>query len=128
MKKRNNKGFTLVELLAVIVILAIIMVIAIPSVLTTMKTAKMKSFKEYALKASNKAQETYAGDQLITNPGSCVLYKIGKDIGLSSTGDFKGYVVVKNTNNESKIYVTLNDNDYMIYAADYNKLDRAYLL
>ena len=121
--KRNNKGFTLVELLAVIVILAIIMVIAIPTVLDTMRTTKIKSFKEYAMKVSNKAQETYTADQLIANPGSCVLYKIGKDIGLSSTGDYKGYVVVKNTNNETKVLVTLNDNDFMVYAADYNKLD-----
>ena len=47
MKKRNNKGFTLVELLAVIVILAIIMIIAIPSVLATMSTARKKTFEEF---------------------------------------------------------------------------------
>ena len=44
MKKLNNKGFTLVELLAVIVILAIIMVITIPTVLNSMGSAKQEAF------------------------------------------------------------------------------------
>jgi len=44
MKKGKINGFTLVELLAVIVILAIIMIIAIPSVLNVTEQAKQKSF------------------------------------------------------------------------------------
>ena len=44
MKKLNRKGFTLVELLAVIVILAIIMVITIPTVLNSMGGAKQEAF------------------------------------------------------------------------------------
>ena len=46
----KRKGFTLVELLAVIVILAIIMIIAIPSVLDTLDTARKKTFIEYVFK------------------------------------------------------------------------------
>ena len=45
MKKLNKKGFTLVELLAVIVILAVIMVITIPTVLGSMGAAKTSAFK-----------------------------------------------------------------------------------
>lgn len=44
MKKLNKKGFTLVELLAVIVILAVIMVITIPTVLGSMGNAKQKAY------------------------------------------------------------------------------------
>ena len=52
MKKRN--GFTLVELLAVIVILAIILVIAVPSIMNTIKDARRASFESTAkLIASN---------------------------------------------------------------------------
>ena len=43
--KGNKKGFTLVELLAVIVVLAIIMIIAIPAVVESMNNAKKGSFK-----------------------------------------------------------------------------------
>ena len=45
MKKLNRKGFTLVELLAVIIILAIVVGITIPAVLTTTSNAKSKAFQ-----------------------------------------------------------------------------------
>jgi len=43
MKKNNNKGFTLVELLAVIVILLAISVIAIPSISAGIERTKKKT-------------------------------------------------------------------------------------
>ena len=43
-KNKKKKGFTLVELLAVIVILAVIMVITIPTVLGNMNEAKQQAF------------------------------------------------------------------------------------
>lgn len=44
-KKINNKGFTLVELLAVLVILSAIMGIAIPSITSSMERSKAKQNK-----------------------------------------------------------------------------------
>ena len=44
MRDLNRKGFTLVELLAVIIILAIVVGITIPAVLRTTKKAKEKTF------------------------------------------------------------------------------------
>ena len=45
MKRLNNKGFTLVELLAVIIILAVVVGITIPAVLSTVNGAKESAFK-----------------------------------------------------------------------------------
>ena len=45
MKKLNRKGFTLVELLAVIIILAIVVGISIPAVLTTINNTRTKAFQ-----------------------------------------------------------------------------------
>lgn len=44
MYRRKNKGFTLVELLAVIVILAIILIIAVPGVLSIINQTKQKGY------------------------------------------------------------------------------------
>lgn len=44
MKKIDNKGFTLVEVLAVIVIIAVIGMIAVPNVLTSINRSKEASF------------------------------------------------------------------------------------
>ena len=43
MKKLNNKGFTLVELLAVIIILAIVVGITIPSITSVINNSKNSS-------------------------------------------------------------------------------------
>lgn len=41
---RNNKGFTLVELLAVIIILGLLMVIATPSITKYINNARVKTY------------------------------------------------------------------------------------
>ena len=46
MKKMNKKGFTLSELLAVIVILAIIMVIAVPQILEVINDSRTSAWKD----------------------------------------------------------------------------------
>ena len=49
MKRINNKGFTLVELLAVIVILAILVLVALPNVTGVMANARKSAFRTEAL-------------------------------------------------------------------------------
>ncbi len=119
-KKEN--GFTLVELLAVIVILAIIMIIAIPAVLNTLYNARVKTFEEFSIKSLNEAEKKSMQNQLLGNPTSsnCEIYSIKNDLDLSSTGDFDGYVLIKRDNNSVKKVVVLWNKEFMLLPYDFN--------
>lgn len=60
--KKNKKGFTLVELLAVIVILAVLIVIAMPSVLQIMENSRRSAFETEVKSYLKAAQTQYASD------------------------------------------------------------------
>lgn len=62
--KNNKKGFTLVELLAVIVVLAIIILIAMPSVMSAMDKARKNSLVTEATEIVKIAQTAYADDMM----------------------------------------------------------------
>ncbi len=95
MKKKQN-GFTLVELLAVIIILAIIMIIAIPAVIEALNKSRKQTFFEYAQNVRMKAEQQYIQDlDLNKERTDCYVYDIKKDIGLGDTGSFDGWVKVR---------------------------------
>ena len=66
---KNNKGFTLVELLAVIAILAILVIIALPNVLKMFNDSKKNSFLTEAKTVYSEAGKKYISDN-ITSPGN----------------------------------------------------------
>ena len=93
MKKLNTKGFTLVELLAVIVVLAFVMVLAAPSVLSSMNSARQSSFMLYAEKMLNSAQTKYQSDQLIQLMDDTYCYNLSELTDSKST-QYSGFVMV----------------------------------
>ena len=62
MKKLNRKGFTLVELLAVIIILAIVVGITIPAVLTMVDNAREKAGQDAAAVMADWIDKQYSLD------------------------------------------------------------------
>ena len=68
MKKLNEKGFTLVELLAVIVILGILLLLAMPAVTRQVELARKKAFSEDAHTiASAVKDDVLMGDKALTS-------------------------------------------------------------
>jgi prepilin-type N-terminal cleavage/methylation domain-containing protein len=101
-KKMENKGFTLVELIVVLVILAILAAILVPALLGYIDRAKEKQYVLNAKSALTATQAEFSS-----------LYGEGKDV-LSGTGDtFERGSVVKNTADTpsgTKFYVCVNNN------------------
>ena len=117
--RKKDKGFTLVELLAVIVILALILIIAIPSVLSAMRSAQKESFYLYAQSLQSKALAQYTQDLEHNKDNTdCVVYDIGEDLGISNTGDYEGWVKVNRTPVESgnkNVTVSLSNSSGLQY-------------
>ena len=79
MKKLNRKGFTLVELLAVIIILAIVVGITIPAVLTTIRGTREKAFQSSVDEVANwldrQAQSFLVGDSEVSTTDTTYIAK-----------------------------------------------------
>ena len=68
--KNKGRGFTLVELLAVIVILAIILVIAVPKITDTIKNSKIASFESSAKTIAAQAEKKKMENEILEDTGS----------------------------------------------------------
>lgn len=114
MKKLNKKGFTLVELLAVIVILAVIMVITIPTVLSSMNKATDSAF-ESAVAAVQK----YIDDQV-------TLCQAGLgDMGPTTTLNFTTGTCTVATGEETNILANAGYTGKMTISLNGNKITYA---
>ena len=89
-KKRIKNGFTLVELLAVIVIMGILMMVAIPSITRAIENSRKDTFIDIAKSYANAVKTLWVADGL-----SC-------EGVLSSAVDDGDYYVLINTHNNAK--------------------------
>ena len=67
----KKKGFTLVELLAVIAILAILVIIALPNVMSMFNNARKNSFSTEAARIMQVAQQQNINDSIMTSGTHC---------------------------------------------------------
>ena len=125
----NKKGFTLVELLAVIVILAVIILIAVNAVLPQMRKARRNSFADEVINFAKAAETKYVADSLSatgTNGNAEVCYNISQLKGTYvAKNDDKYTGTVKLTINGDTITksVTMNNGEFYVSAADPSDLD-----
>ncbi len=63
---KNNKGFTLIEMIGIIILLTVIMIVVAPSMIGTLKNTNIKRFNAYKEKLKN-ATENYIVDNGLLN-------------------------------------------------------------
>ncbi len=94
---KNKKGFTLVELLAVIAILAILVIIALPNILELYNNARKNAFLREVHTICNSAKQKYIATSFSTTVTKQIYTNVGGDNKLNiqgGTGNFNYYVVV----------------------------------
>ena len=133
MKKKN--GFTLVELVTVILILGIIALIAIPVTSVQLKNSRRDSFKVTCDNIFSLNEKYELVQELLGNDTECAIFDFDKDIeeateidgelyqpvkvlGLENTSDLKGYFKVC----KGKQLVVKNDEFTCVYDANNKKL------
>lgn len=107
MKKLNKRGFTLVELLAVIVILALLMVVATTAIIPSLGNTKKKLMVVYAEKVLKEVQEDYEADAIID--GYTTKYYSVEE--LMGDNNYYGVVKVKPEDTSYKFDIALFNSD-----------------
>ncbi len=119
----KKKGFTLVELLAVIAILAILVIIALPNVLKMYNNAKKNTFLTEAKTVYSEVSKKYISESM---KGNKLSYISGDDnTKLDMTGNNLKYCIKLDNNGKITAMKVGNDNYYIFYdgSKDISKLD-----
>ncbi len=137
----NKKGFTLIEILAVIVIIGIVATIGIVSISSSVLKSRDASVVDLAKVHADAARTMRARDDFFYEPksGEAIIIPYSqvtgaeienKDVtGYGSIIDYYCYIGVVNDNNKFKYYITQVDDSYHILdRVEYNLIDEDKIL
>ena len=118
---KNNKGFTLIELMAVIIILAVIGLIIFPSAIESINNSKDKLYKEQVKRILDAADSWASSNdsKLPSNDGGAIIITIEQlqKAGLLKKEDVKN--PLNSAENMSQDIVIYFDNEYNQYVSGY---------
>ena len=136
---KKKKGFTLVELLAVIVILAVILIIAVPRISEVINNSKKASFEATAKTIASQAEKKYMENEVLGNTGSLEcsdVVKINSSdyasctitfdesgnalVTLNGSGKFAG-LTIRNATKNSATATELTETDSKYFSYEFEK-------
>ena len=125
----NKKGFTVVEILVVVVILAVVGLIIMMSVIPRIEQNAKESFvndgKLYLQAATKYFSDTAISDESFS--GGCIsIDELNKnDVGVIDKKNYSGYIIVnKSEENEVTYQIVITNKRFYTY----NRLDNTYLV
>lgn len=127
MKKINKKGFTLVELLAVIVILGILLLIAVPSVNNIIKNSRKKAFLSQ-VKLAVENVETTASVEKDSITSACNIEITTIELERGSWDGITGGIQVKMSGNKVEVKPYISDTKNSFSVTGVTSIDTAYKL
>ena len=98
---KKKKGFTLVELLAVIVILAVILIIAMPKISDVIKNSKESSLETTAKLIASQAEKKYTENQVLDNSSTIKC----SDVAKISSNDYESCNITFDNKGNAKVSI-----------------------
>ena len=98
---KKKKGFTLVELLAVIVILAVILIIAMPKISDVIKNSKEASLETTAKLIASQAEKKYTENQILDGSGTIKC----SDVAKISSNDYESCNISFDSKGNAKVTI-----------------------
>ena len=98
---KKKKGFTLVELLAVIVILAVILIIAMPKISDVIKNSKESSLETTAKIIASQAEKKYTENQVLDNSSTIKC----SDVAKISDADYENCNITFDSKGNAKVTI-----------------------
>ena len=98
---KKKRGFTLVELLAVIVILAVILIIAMPKISDVIKNSKESSLETTAKLIASQAEKKYTENQVLDNSSTIKC----SDVAKISDADYESCNITFDSKGNAKVSI-----------------------
>ena len=98
---KKKKGFTLVELLAIIVILAVILIIAMPKISDVIKNSKESSLETTAKLIASQAEKKYTENQVLDNSSKIKC----SDVAKISDADYESCNITFDSKGNAKVTI-----------------------
>ena len=140
---KDNKGFTLVELLATVVVIGVLILISVPNMVGVINKNKDSNYIDDARRMQSLAEYRFRSEDKdkLNDDTPCITYtlkelnknqefdKTPDDDSSTKKYDFdKSFVVVKKVSNEYKYYVFLTTNDGKQMYANFTRIGTNYTL